>query len=123
MTPYKLHSDPLAMLQTKSELKGASPYFYVPKYHFSDALPVPEIFDLHYIIKDIHFYEYYLLYFYNSIKNNFFLYLVIKKLYKWNETNENELPLNVIIYFRNIKKDSFRNAIQFTFDELSEWHT
>ncbi len=39
MTAYRSHRDPAAVLYAP-----VNPYFYVPKYRSSDALPAPEIF-------------------------------------------------------------------------------
>ncbi len=47
MTPDKSQSDIVGRVAKKVRVEGASPfnpYFYVPKYHSSDALPAPEIF-------------------------------------------------------------------------------
>ncbi len=48
MTPDRSHSDTVGRLENKIMVEGdeapVNPFFYVPKYRSSDALPVPEIF-------------------------------------------------------------------------------
>ncbi len=45
MTPNRSHSDTVRRIANKVRVEGVeNPYFYVPKYIFSDALPTPEIF-------------------------------------------------------------------------------
>ncbi len=48
MTPDRSHSDTVGRVADKVRLEGGealfNPYFYVPKYLSSDALPAPEIF-------------------------------------------------------------------------------
>ncbi len=50
MTPDRSHSDTVGRVAKKVRVEGGeapfNPYFYVPKYRSSDALPVPEIFFL-----------------------------------------------------------------------------
>ncbi len=50
MTPNRSHSDTAGHDANKVRVEGGeapfNPYFYVPKYRSSDALPVPEIFIL-----------------------------------------------------------------------------
>ncbi len=50
MTPDRSHSDTVGRVTNKVRVEGTgdevpfNPYFYVPKYRSSDALPAPEIF-------------------------------------------------------------------------------
>ncbi len=48
MTPDRSHSDTVRLVANKVRVEGGksafNPYFYVPKYPSSDALPAPEIF-------------------------------------------------------------------------------
>ncbi len=48
MTPDRLHSDKVGRVANKVRVERGlapfNPYFYIPKYRSSDALPVPEIF-------------------------------------------------------------------------------
>ncbi len=45
MTPDRSHSDIVGRIANKVRVEeGENPYFYVPKYHSSDAVPAPEIF-------------------------------------------------------------------------------
>ncbi len=50
MTPDKSHSDTVGRVANKVRVEGDeapfNPYFYVPKYRSSDALPAPEIFPI-----------------------------------------------------------------------------
>ncbi len=48
MTPDRSHSDLVAVCKVRVEGGEAlfDPYFYIPKYRSSDALPAPEIFNL-----------------------------------------------------------------------------
>ncbi len=50
MTPDRPHSDTVGRVANKVRVEGGfapfSPYFYVPKYSSSDALPTPEIFEI-----------------------------------------------------------------------------
>ncbi len=48
MTPDRSHSDTVGLVANKVRVERCeapfNPYFYVPKYRTSDALPAPEIF-------------------------------------------------------------------------------
>ncbi len=48
MTPDRSQSDTVRRVANKVRVEGGfalfNPYFYVPKYRSSDALPAPEIF-------------------------------------------------------------------------------
>ncbi len=48
MTPDRSHSDTVGRVANKVRVEGCfapfNPYFYVPKYRSSDALPAPETF-------------------------------------------------------------------------------